>query len=360
MFYSTPSCYLKSLHDSNTTWPTKNDDFFPYGSGPHTYWTGYFTSRPSLKLFERNGNGFLQVCKQLSALAPTRDQTFEENLSNLREAMGVMQHHDAVSGTEKHHVAKDYARLLQIGIDRCSENIRDTLNQFTTKSEAEPLYANHHFDFKTCSHLNISACDVSENSERFLVTLYNPLAHRTVQHVRIPIPDGEYEVLNYGNYVEPSQIVPIPEEIQKLFYRESKAVNELVFEAKGLPALGFKSYYVQRKPHTIEDKKRNQKKMIRIIPVTIGDEYFNATFEDGLLTSIFNEGVELELKQNFYSYKATKGDRSKDDDRRASGAYVFRPNVTEAEEIVPRADIEVIRGKLVDEVHQVISFEIIL
>ena len=44
-FYSTPSCYLKSLNDAGKTWPIKSDDFFPYASDPHAYWTGYFTSR---------------------------------------------------------------------------------------------------------------------------------------------------------------------------------------------------------------------------------------------------------------------------------------------------------------------------
>ena len=31
--------------------------------------------------------------------------------------MGVAQHHDAVSGTEKQHVANDYAQRLSQGID---------------------------------------------------------------------------------------------------------------------------------------------------------------------------------------------------------------------------------------------------
>ncbi len=33
------------------------------------------------------------------------------------EAMGVAQHHDAVSGTEKQEVAFDYAQRLSEGID---------------------------------------------------------------------------------------------------------------------------------------------------------------------------------------------------------------------------------------------------
>lgn len=63
LIYSTPSCYVKAVHDSNKDreWPVKTDDFFPYGSDPHSFWTGYFTSRPTLKRFERMGNNFLQV-----------------------------------------------------------------------------------------------------------------------------------------------------------------------------------------------------------------------------------------------------------------------------------------------------------
>ena len=68
LLYSTPSCYLKSLEESGVRWPTKSDDFFPYASDPHAYWTGYFTSRPTLKGMIRYGNNFLQVCKQMDAL----------------------------------------------------------------------------------------------------------------------------------------------------------------------------------------------------------------------------------------------------------------------------------------------------
>ena len=61
MFYSTPSCYLKSLNENEITWPTKEGDFFPYSSNFNNYWSGYYTSRSNLKFFERLGNNLLQV-----------------------------------------------------------------------------------------------------------------------------------------------------------------------------------------------------------------------------------------------------------------------------------------------------------
>ena len=60
-FYSTPSCYLYALNKANQTYTSKADDFFPYASRAHTFWTGYFTSRPALKGYVRQSNNVLQV-----------------------------------------------------------------------------------------------------------------------------------------------------------------------------------------------------------------------------------------------------------------------------------------------------------
>jgi lysosomal alpha-mannosidase len=92
--------------------------------------TGFFTSRPALKRYERHSNNILQVTKQLNALANTnlRNETFrlskavhseegERSERMIGEAMGVAQHHDAVTGTEKQKVAFDYALRLSQGID---------------------------------------------------------------------------------------------------------------------------------------------------------------------------------------------------------------------------------------------------
>ncbi|CAF4780467.1 unnamed protein product, partial [Rotaria magnacalcarata] len=68
-FYSTPSCYLYGLNKAGRTWTTKTDDFFPYADRPHEFWTGYFTSRPALKRYERHSNNILQITRQLNAFS---------------------------------------------------------------------------------------------------------------------------------------------------------------------------------------------------------------------------------------------------------------------------------------------------
>lgn len=58
---------------------------------------------------------FFQISKQLSVLGKVENG--DDYLEQFREAMGVFQHHDAVTGTEKQRVAQDYARILSEAID---------------------------------------------------------------------------------------------------------------------------------------------------------------------------------------------------------------------------------------------------
>lgn len=65
----------------------------------------------------RNDISF-KVCKQLYTLADLGPED-KADLNKMREAMGVMQHHDAITGTEKQPVANDYARILTEGFSEC-------------------------------------------------------------------------------------------------------------------------------------------------------------------------------------------------------------------------------------------------
>uniref|UniRef100_A0A914DQQ5 Glycoside hydrolase family 38 N-terminal domain-containing protein n=1 Tax=Acrobeloides nanus TaxID=290746 RepID=A0A914DQQ5_9BILA len=61
-FFSTPSCYFKAVTEvKNFTPGVKHDDFFPYATKPHTYWAGYFTSKPAIKGLLRKTSALLQV-----------------------------------------------------------------------------------------------------------------------------------------------------------------------------------------------------------------------------------------------------------------------------------------------------------
>ncbi|XP_053677468.1 lysosomal alpha-mannosidase [Anopheles nili] len=356
VFYSTPSCYLKALHDVGITWPTKSDDFFPYASDPHSYWTGYYTSRPTSKRFERVGNHFLQVCKQLTALAPIKESHMEPHLSVLREAMGVMQHHDAITGTEKQHVANDYARMLFRAVKACGANTQVVLNQLLHPDEGSvadrPKYT---FAFESCHLLNVSKCELTELKDSFTVTLYNPLAHAGHEYVRVPVSGGRYIVRDYRNVEVSAQLVPIPESVLNLAYRFSNATAELVFLANELPPLGFKSYFVTRAIDSLDDFLHEMSTPPAASPeVTIGNRYLNVSFDsNGFLSTITIDGVTNRLRQTFVYYEGALGN-NEEFRNRSSGAYIFRPNGTERT-VTETVQLKVVKGPTVQEVHQVFN-----
>ena len=80
LMYSTPSSYIKALNEKSVEWMTKTDDFFPYASDPHTYWTGFYTSRPTSKKMFRDGSALLQFAKHF---------TSSLYLANLDQVIGV-------------------------------------------------------------------------------------------------------------------------------------------------------------------------------------------------------------------------------------------------------------------------------
>ncbi|XP_065339498.1 lysosomal alpha-mannosidase-like [Cloeon dipterum] len=343
LMYSTPSCYLKAVHDAGQEWTSKEDDFFPYSSDDYSYWTGYFTSRPTLKFMERKGNNFLQVCKQLTVLADLREEKWED-LASLREAMGIMQHHDAITGTEKQHVAEDYALRLHRSMEHCHQTTDKALNKLTVKEGSAEV------QFHSCLFTNVSKCDTSEQAEKFVVTLYNPLAQATSMFVRLPVQDFEYQVRNELGVLIDTQMLKIPTPVLSIPGRQSSATQELLFQAENLPALGFKSYRVE-KSNTASPPPQPSEELV------IANDVIEVTFDADLkrLSSVRDIAADktYAVSQDFQYYEAVEGDNL-GADRRASGAYIFRPVNNQKIPVSGSPPIiETYSGELVSEIHQV-------
>lgn len=339
LLYSTPSCYVKAVYDetkNNSNWLLKKDDFFPYASQNHTYWTGYFTSRPAIKRYERIGNNFLQVCKQLYALADLGSDDNEE-LSDLREIMGILQHHDAVAGTEKQHVADDYARQLQRAIDEC-ENLANTALNKLINSNSNTTEAT----FKTCLLANISQCSVTETLENFVVTLYNPLSRSVDKLITLPVTGSNYNIQDKDGNILESDIFPIPDYIKNIPGRESNATHDLYFIGKSIPPLGWKSFII-----SLNDTKKSS------IKLKNSTTSFDIDEDTGLVNKITLNNISIPFGQNFYFYNGFVGDNQHPENR-SSGAYVFRPD-GEIKKIAERAEVTSYEGSLVFEIRQKFS-----
>ena len=119
LLYSTPSEYINALKEEKVTWPVRYDDMFPYADQSEDYWTGYFTSRADAKKQDRQTASNLHASNKIYAQKmleqDVSDETVKSILDNkhaMFDAMGIMQHHDAITGTAKQAVADSYADML--------------------------------------------------------------------------------------------------------------------------------------------------------------------------------------------------------------------------------------------------------
>ncbi|KAJ8870547.1 hypothetical protein PR048_029570 [Dryococelus australis] len=347
VFYSTPSCYVKAIHDANQTWTTKSDDFFPYGNDPHSYWTGYFTSRPTNKRYERIGNNFLQVCKQLSVLSRVSDKSLLKKLSYLGNAMAILQHHDAITGTDTQDVADDYMRMLSVGIDKCEDIPTTAYNKMLSQESSE---TKTNLTMRSCLLLNISQCDISESSSEFLVTIYNPLARPTSHYVRLPVNGNNYVVTDYNGAQVPSQMIPVPQSVLDIPYRKSVATQELVFRAADIPPLGLQSYKVSLS----ENNSQGGSVTSNNHTISNGDVTVELDADLGTVKLISMNGIDLPLTQSIMYYNAFHGNDAEAANI-SSGAYIFRPTSEGVQKINDKVNVTVYKGNLIEEIHQVFN-----
>jgi len=87
------------------------------------FWTGYFSSRPALKYMIRQGSSLLQTCKQMASVLKLKGAENKGDLTVMKEAMALLQHHDGITGTHSQRVDDDYVRIILKGIEECTKTM---------------------------------------------------------------------------------------------------------------------------------------------------------------------------------------------------------------------------------------------
>ncbi|XP_062010429.1 alpha-mannosidase At3g26720-like isoform X2 [Rosa rugosa] len=369
-FYSTPSIYTDAKYAADEQWPVKTDDFFPYADHPNAYWTGYFTSRPAFKGYVRILSGYYLAARQLEFFKGRSDSG--ANTDALADALAIVQHHDAVSGTQRQHVAADYAMRLSIGYLEAEKLVASSLAYL---SESEPSSGQKRIatKFEQCPLLNISYCPPSETAlsdgKSLVVVIYNPLGWKREEVIRIPVSNERVTVQDSSQRKIDAQLLPLSNATLKLrsYYVRAYLGNTpseppkywLAFSVT-VPPLGFSSYIVSSANQTDKDRSSTISKVYtsegntnKTIQVGQGSLKLLYSAEGKLARYINSRNMVTAVAEQSYSYYT--GNDGTDKDPQASGAYVFRPNGTVVIKSEEKVSLTVMRGPLLDEVHQQIN-----
>jgi hypothetical protein len=363
VFYSTPSQYAEAKI-AGASYPLKTDDFFPYADCPNCFWTGYMTSRAALKGYVRDTSNVFTVARQLQAFTGgAQDMSATNPLYHLERALGVAQHHDAVAGTEKQAVAYDYATRLANGRALSYPLIQAALQKLTGASTAA---------FVGCDLANATICPALESGVATVIILYNPQSQARAAPVRVPVglPPGVASYSAFDSSAAPivAQLAPLTAvdtsmRSEYYGYKSGTPVSWLHFVAS-VPAMGYAAYFIIPSATSAGAPLTHvsEPELVSVGPgagdSTVTNGVVTLTFDGatGLLSGYSNaaNGITEALTQNWVYYRSSTGTKQ---DGQASGAYIFRPNVSSPLPVSEGSPVSLtlITGPIVNEAFQVFN-----
>jgi len=263
-----------------------------------------------------------------------------EKVEILERAFAVAQHHDAVSGTERQHVAADYAQRLYEGRTACTEVIQAALGE----------------NFSRCDYLNISVCDVSTKYEDFDVVVINPGSLPTAKILSIPINDSnkEYEISSEGQPLV-YQISSNLENMAKIQLGHSGATkHQLNLFTGQLEGFSIHKIKISSKKHEKSAEMRGKRSIVFETATQMSDLPLRSRGRVRLtvgankleldrsgLRSI--NGIIFRSQCHIWAYASSIASDQ------ASGAYIFRPSGSHAR-CVGKPKVAVSRGRLFTDV----------
>ena len=306
LFYSTPYDYIDAVHKADLEWPTKYDDLFPYSDNWNDYWTGFFTSRPNLKGFVREASKDFNSQSIFLALdyLINGKQTFS-SFEYLYHELGVLQHHDAIAGTERQLVTNDYIKSLS---DSLSEERHKFLKSYKRVSGSQiedmALCKAHNSTYEDCP---TKLLDDPNINDVFIDIINESNQRETV--AKIPIPHSNVTLLNYKGREIDSDIICSEEDIRDWY----------IYFPVNISMWARQEFTLHK---TIVD--RAIKPILNQNKLQIHNYSFSLNSYDGDidLTIRRNHKIENKISISYLYYKSFQEKVGQ-----KSGAYIFRPSV---------------------------------
>eukprot|EP00045_Choanoeca_perplexa_P013984 m.161288 g.161288 ORF g.161288 m.161288 type:complete len:1191 (-) comp16523_c0_seq1:1-3573(-) len=345
----------------DSTFSTLAGDFMPYNDRKDHYWSGFYSTRPMYKRMSRVLETQLRAADIFNSLAMVEATHASEfldqhlpKLSSARRELGLFQHHDAMTGTCKAHVSKDYGERLMRGYRHATVVHSSSVHTLLQRS-------NPGVEIAVTILLNMDRYDrlpqpVALSLEgTTVVAVANSLAQRMKAPIRLRVATPSVSVRDHtsGSQVT-AQVTPVfkmdgsvTDTYDLWFEAELDGLSVALFDIKasdGSNGVTIVSELTRSLPK-FDSEKRNAGDAIELT-----NDHVVLKFDGtkGTLSDIELKGsnTKWHLTLDFANYKSKTGSDSH------SGAYLFIPAGNAARYSSSTTPIvTVIKGPYVQEVH---------
>lgn len=193
--FATPTEYFEDLRaalsKSGQLPHEETPNFVPYIDKPQQFWVGFYSTRPKLKseltrLFKtiRSVNNMLAgaFIQRLGVYDEVyRHVEFQAEMNEIQNKIGILLHHDAITGTSNLRVIADYTIMIKGVQGRLARLIKQcsAYNQFIMASTGN--HVSNTVDPFLCSFLELYTCRLNPLRPKIttLYLLFNPLNKRS-------------------------------------------------------------------------------------------------------------------------------------------------------------------------------------
>uniref|UniRef100_A0A8U7M2R2 Alpha-mannosidase n=1 Tax=Corvus moneduloides TaxID=1196302 RepID=A0A8U7M2R2_CORMO len=203
--YATVSDYFQAVYSRNLTWETRDSqDFLPYSTEPFQAWTGFYTSRSTLKGIARRASSllyagesfFTQYVRKHPEGSICKCKALKQ-LQSLRWAVSEVQHHDGITGTESPKVKDMYMSNLMYGMLNVKKLMASIILDINNAKKNGEVYSSVY----TKDSGKPGATDVDQ-----YVVVYNPLAWNVTTFVTVSVSSEAVSVYDELGRSVPAQV----------------------------------------------------------------------------------------------------------------------------------------------------------
>ncbi|NXN04202.1 MA2B2 mannosidase, partial [Sylvia borin] len=345
--YATVRDYFQAVYSRNLTWEIRDSqDFLPYSTEPFQAWTGFYTSRSTLKGIARRASSLLyagesfftqyvwkhpegSICKYKAL----------KQLQSLRWAVSEVQHHDGITGTESPKVKDMYLNNLMYGMHNVKKLMASIIFDINNAKKNGEVYS------------SVYTKGSGKPDVDLYVVVYNPLAWNITTFVTVSVSSEAMSVYDELGYSVPAQVQSSVESQSTYDLYILVAISGLSYRKYSIkPVDGKQSAFIGS---SIKYKRRDLthagQQSQQLFPVV--NSCYQIVFDQNtnLMHSITERETNqtVQFTQEFLEYHVN-GDTKKGP---ISDNYLFAPDAS-AVPVSKAVGLEVISGSLVTEIRQ--------